>query len=146
MEVLNGDTVDVTTARVLHREFSHGVIAPGYDDDALAILRRKMSGTYKVLRIQPNYEPSDTEIREVFGLTFSQKRNCLAIDTATLSPYVCGAEASPAVLALPFRENLRRPERDNAAEQYLRSDLTDAEKRLLPLNFVGHVHPLATRR
>ena len=69
------DTVDVATARLLHREVSDGVIAPGYEPDALDILKRKKGGAYPVLKIDPDYNPVEMERREVFGLTFEQRCN-----------------------------------------------------------------------
>lgn len=71
------DTVDVATARLLRREVSDGVIAPGYRPEALEILKQKKGGGYPVLQIDPDYRPRDTERREVFGLTFEQQSNDL---------------------------------------------------------------------
>jgi phosphoribosylaminoimidazolecarboxamide formyltransferase / IMP cyclohydrolase len=198
------DTVDALAARVLRREFSHGVIAPAYDDDALAILRRKLSGTYKVIRIDPDFEPPVEEFREVFGITFRQARNDLLINQQSLSAPVCGSPELPqaavrdAIIALttlkytqsnsvcfavdgqiigngagqqsrihctriaaekariwwlrqhpdvqmlPFRGDLRRPDRDNATEQYLREDLTASERRQLAAAFTRRVSPLSS--
>ncbi|KAJ3099128.1 bifunctional phosphoribosylaminoimidazolecarboxamide formyltransferase/IMP cyclohydrolase [Phlyctochytrium planicorne] len=72
------DTVDVVTARIISREVSDGVIAPGYEPEALEILKKKKSGKYTVLQMDPNYEPehgSAFESRQVYGLTLVQKRN-----------------------------------------------------------------------
>ena len=69
------DIVDVPTARLLNREVSDGVIAPGYEPEALEILRNKQKGRYIVLQIDANYEPEEFERREVFGVTFEQKHN-----------------------------------------------------------------------
>jgi phosphoribosylaminoimidazolecarboxamide formyltransferase/IMP cyclohydrolase len=69
------DVVDVSTANVLKREVSDGVIAPGYEPAALDILRSKRNGTYCVLEIDPAWEPPESETREVFGLVFEQRRN-----------------------------------------------------------------------
>jgi phosphoribosylaminoimidazolecarboxamide formyltransferase / IMP cyclohydrolase len=69
------DVVDVSTANVLKREVSDGVIAPGYDPAALEILRSKRNGTYCVLEIDPTWEAPETETREVFGISFEQRRN-----------------------------------------------------------------------
>ncbi len=69
------DTVDVTTAKLLRREVSDGVIAPGYEPGALDILKQKRQGSYTVLQIVPAYEPPATERRELFGITFEQRRN-----------------------------------------------------------------------
>jgi phosphoribosylaminoimidazolecarboxamide formyltransferase/IMP cyclohydrolase len=69
------DVVDAPTARLLRREVSDGVIAPGYEPEALELLRQKQQGSYKVLQIDPAYEPQEVETREVFGVSFEQKRN-----------------------------------------------------------------------
>jgi phosphoribosylaminoimidazolecarboxamide formyltransferase/IMP cyclohydrolase len=69
------DVVDVATASVLKREVSDGVIAPGYEPAALEILKSKRNGTYCVLEIDPAFEAPATEIREVFGIVFEQRRN-----------------------------------------------------------------------
>lgn len=69
------DIVDVPTARLISREVSDGVIAPGYEPAALDILRKKQKGRYIVLEIDPTYTPEETETREVFGISFQQKRN-----------------------------------------------------------------------
>jgi phosphoribosylaminoimidazolecarboxamide formyltransferase / IMP cyclohydrolase len=69
------DPVDVPTARLLRREVSDGVIAPGYEPDALEILRTKRGGTYTVLQIDADYAPPEVEQRQVFGITFEQRRN-----------------------------------------------------------------------
>jgi phosphoribosylaminoimidazolecarboxamide formyltransferase/IMP cyclohydrolase len=78
------DTVDVPTARLIHREVSNGVIAPGYEDEAQAILSQKMQGRYAVVEIDAAYEPEDTEAREVFGIWFEQRRNDLDINVGLL--------------------------------------------------------------
>lgn len=67
--------VDATTARLLRREVSDGVIAPGYSEEALRILREKKNGRYNVIRIDPDYTPKPLESKEVFGIRFTQKRN-----------------------------------------------------------------------
>ena len=82
------DTVDVPTARILSREVSDGVIAPGYDAEALEILQKKKNGKYNVIEIDRNYVPKDTEIREVFGISFEQKRNDLEIGPDMLTNIV----------------------------------------------------------
>src|SRR5512138_2608488 len=69
------DVVDVATANVLKREVSDGVIAPGYEPAALEILRGKRNGTYCVLEIDPAWQAPETEVREVFGISFEQRRN-----------------------------------------------------------------------
>src|SRR5262249_33620973 len=69
------DIVDVPTARLIAREFSDGIIAPAYEPAALDILRKKQKGRYIVIEIDPTYTPEETETREVFGVSFQQKRN-----------------------------------------------------------------------
>ncbi|KAL4229211.1 hypothetical protein ACF0H5_012250 [Mactra antiquata] len=69
------DTCDLQTAKIISREVSDGVIAPGYDEDALEILKKKKNGGYCVLEIDPLYEPSIMETRTLFGLQMTQKRN-----------------------------------------------------------------------
>lgn len=183
------DTVDVTTARVIAREVSDGVIAPGYEPAALEILRAKKSGKYSVLAIDPAFDPGLVEKRDVFGITFEQRRHDRTVTPAdftnivtraadlspgalrdltvawitlkyTQSNSVCyvkdgqtigvaagqqsrvhcarlaGGKADlwhlrqhPRVLALPFTPGIRRPDRDNAIDQYLQPDITSAEKR-----------------
>lgn len=74
------DVCDEATALLIKREVSDGVIAPGYTEDALAILRQKKNGNYNVIEIDPSYEPKAIERKEVFGITFEQGRNELVID------------------------------------------------------------------
>ncbi len=69
------DKVDVPTAQLIRREVSDGVIAPEYDSEALAILSKKRKGKYVIVEIDPDYEAEELETREVFGITFEQKRN-----------------------------------------------------------------------
>jgi phosphoribosylaminoimidazolecarboxamide formyltransferase/IMP cyclohydrolase len=183
------DVVDVPTAQLLTREVSDGVIAPGYEPEALAILQGKKGGAYRVIQIDPDYEPPAVETRDVFGVTFAQHRNTAVptpsdlthIVTAnqqlsdaarrdmivalitlkyTQSNSVCytydgqvigvgagqqsrihctrlaGSKADtwflrqhPRILDLPFREGIKRPERDNAIDQFLLNSLTTAEER-----------------
>lgn len=179
------DICDVETATLLKREVSDGVIAPGYTDDALEILKSKRKGTYCVLKINPQYVPQLIERKEVFGVTFEQARNNVKITTDmfqdiptknknlpdsakrdllialitlkyTQSNSVCyvkdgmtigvgagqqsrvhctrlaGNKAdiwwlrqNPKVLALPFRDDVRRPNRDNAIDVYISDDYED---------------------
>ena len=74
------DVCDKETALVIKREVSDGVIAPGYTDEALAILKAKKNGNYNVIEIDPDYVPAPIEHKEVFGITFEQGRNELVID------------------------------------------------------------------
>jgi phosphoribosylaminoimidazolecarboxamide formyltransferase / IMP cyclohydrolase len=180
--------VDGPTARLIGREVSDGVIAPAYEPDALAILAKKKQGKYGIVQIDPAYEPPDLEIREVFGVTFEQRRHDRLVTPAdftnivtsrkdlppeairdltlawitlkyTQSNSVCfvsdgqtigvgagqqsrihcvrlaGQKADlwrlrqhPSVLALPFKPDVKRPDRDNAIDQFLRDDVTPNEK------------------
>jgi phosphoribosylaminoimidazolecarboxamide formyltransferase/IMP cyclohydrolase len=182
------DPVDVSTARLIAREVSDGVIAPDYEPEALEILKDKKQGKYTVLQIDPAYEPPPMESRQVFGLTLEQRRNdrpatrddlanivtrqtdlpdpavrdmllawitlkytqsnsvCYVLDGQTIGVgagqqsrvhcvRLAGTKADlwrlrqhPAVLGLEFREGVRRPDRDNAIDQLLQPDVTDAEK------------------
>ena len=74
------DVCDKSTALVIKREVSDGVIAPGYTEEALEILKAKKNGNYCVIQIDPDYEPAPIETKEVFGVTFEQGRNELVID------------------------------------------------------------------
>ncbi|MCQ2508072.1 MAG: phosphoribosylaminoimidazolecarboxamide formyltransferase, partial [Dorea sp.] len=74
------DVCDADTARLIKREVSDGVIAPGYTEEALAILKEKKKGNYNVIEIDPNYVPKQLETKEVFGISFEQGRNELKID------------------------------------------------------------------
>jgi phosphoribosylaminoimidazolecarboxamide formyltransferase/IMP cyclohydrolase len=183
------DTVDVSTARLIAREVSDGVIAPGYEPEALEILKKKKQGKYAVVQIDPAYEPPLIETRQVFGVSMEQRRNdrpvtredfsnivtqckdlrdsavrdmfvawitlkftqsnsvCYVVDGQTIGvgagqqsrvhcARLAGSKADlwrlrqhPAVLALPFKEGVKRPDRDNAIDQFLQPDVTDAEKK-----------------
>ncbi len=74
------DVCDVCTANMIKREFSDGIIAPGYEPEALEILKEKKKGAYAIIEIDPNYVPDPIEHKEVFGITFEQGRNELNID------------------------------------------------------------------
>lgn len=179
------DVCDVQTAKMLAREVSDGVIAPGYTDEALEVLKTKRKGTYNIIKIDPDYKPVLAESKEVFGITFEQDRNeakitaellenrptknkeipenaqrdlLIALITLkyTQSNSVCyvkdgqaigigagqqsrvhctrlaGSKAdiwwlrqNPKVLALPFKENIRRPDRDNTIDVYISDDYED---------------------
>jgi phosphoribosylaminoimidazolecarboxamide formyltransferase/IMP cyclohydrolase len=182
------DTVDVSTAKLIAREVSDGVIAPAYEPEALEIFKKKKQGKYAIVQIDPAYEPQLTETRQVFGVSMEQRRNDRLVTRAdfanvvtkskhlpesairdmfiswitlkfTQSNSVCyvadgqtigvgagqqsrvhcarlaGSKADmwrlrqhPSVLALPFKENVKRPDRDNAIDQFLQPDITEAEK------------------
>lgn len=179
------DVCDEQTARIIAREVSDGVIAPGYTDAALEILRAKRKGGYNVVRIDPGYVPAPVEHKDVFGVTFEQGRNELKIDEKLLenvvtknkdipetarrdlivslitlkytqSNSVCYCKDGQAigvgagqqsrvhctrlagnkadfwylrqherVLALPFREGIRRADRDNTIDVYISGDYLD---------------------
>lgn len=179
------DKCDVCTAKMLQREVSDGIIAPGYDDEALEILKSKKKGNYAVIQIDESYVPEQIERKQVFGITFEQGRNELKIDNdffanivtenkdlpdsakidlaiamITLKytqsnsvAYACGGQAigigagqqsrihctrlagtkadnwwlrqSPQVLGLQFVDNIRRPDRDNAIDNYIGEDYMD---------------------
>ena len=177
------DVCDVSAAKLIKREFSDGIIAPGYEPEALELLKEKKKGSYAIIEIDPNYEPAPIEHKEVYGVTFEQGRNELNIDKDffnnivtenkelpdsakidmaiamitlkyTQSNSVCfvngvqaigigagqqsrihctrlaGSKAdnwllrqSPQVLNLPFKEGLKRAERDNARSEEHTSEL-----------------------
>lgn len=179
------DVCDETTAKLLSREVSDGVIAPGYTEAALAILSGKRGGNYNVVAIDPDYVPTEQEEKQVFGITFRQGRNNFEINEGLLenivtsnknlpengkidlilslitlkytqSNSVCfaydgqaigvgagqqsrvhctrlaGSKADtwflrqhPKVLALPFREDLGRPGRDNVIDGYINGNEED---------------------
>ena len=78
------DVCDAATATLIKREVSDGVIAPGYTDEALEILKDKRNGTYNVIKIDPNYVPQPIEHKQVFGITFEQGRNEIKLDDPAL--------------------------------------------------------------
>ena len=78
------DICDVPTAKLIKREVSDGIIAPGYTDEALEILKSKRKGTYNIVAIDENYVPAPVEHKDVFGVTFEQGRNELKIDASSL--------------------------------------------------------------
>ncbi|ORZ05426.1 phosphoribosylaminoimidazolecarboxamide formyltransferase/IMP cyclohydrolase [Absidia repens] len=82
------DNVDVATARIISREVSDGVIAPGYDEAALDILKKKKAGKYCVLQMDPTYVPADQELRQVYGLFLEQKRNNIKIEPSLFANVV----------------------------------------------------------
>lgn len=87
--------VDAVTAHLLKREVSDGVIAPGYSEEALAILRQKKNGGYNIIQIDPAYEPPVAESKEVFGIRFTQKRNDARFTTESLNEIVTKNKALP---------------------------------------------------
>ncbi len=179
------DVCDVATALLIKPEVSDGVIAPGYEPEALEILKSKKKGNYNVIKIDPEYVPEKQERKQVFGITFEQGRNDMPIDEAflgnivtenkeitedakrdliialitlkyTQSNSVCYAKGGqaigigagqqsrihctrlagqkadnwllrqcPKVLNLPFKEDVGRPNRDNAIDVYMSEDWED---------------------
>ena len=176
---------DKETAALIAREVSDGVIAPGYTDEALQILKGKRKGNYNVVKIDPCYQPNPVEQKDVYGISFEQGRNEVKIDANMLqnivsdnqnipaeaardliislialkytqSNSVCYAKDGqaigigagqqsrihctrlagnkadiwflrqhPRVLALPFRKDIRRPDRDNTIDVYISDDYMD---------------------
>ncbi len=82
------DICDETTANIIKREVSDGVIAPGYTDKALELLKSKRKGSYNIIKIDPEYRPAEAEKKQVFGITFEQKRNDVRIDDSALENIV----------------------------------------------------------
>ena len=179
------DTCDVTCAKLIAREVSDGIIAPDYEAEALEILKAKRKGSYNIIRMDVDYQPELTERKQVFGITFEQRRNDFRIDADLLkeivtknknmteeakrdlilalitlkytqSNSVCYAENGQTigvgagqqsrihctrlagekadkwhlrqhdrVLALPFKQEIKRAERDNAIDVYLSEDYED---------------------
>ena len=89
------DVCDVDTARIIKREVSDGVIAPGYEPEALEILKEKKKGNYNVIQIDPDYVPDAIEHKQVFGITFEQGRNDLDINEELLSNVVTDVKEIP---------------------------------------------------
>lgn len=179
------DVCDEDTARLIKREVSDGVIAPGYTDKALELLRAKKKGGYNIIEIDPSYEPAPVERKQVYGITFEQGRNELDINAELLSNivtqnkevpdfalidlkislitlkytqsnsvcYVKNGQAigvgagqqsrvhctrlagnkadnwylrqCPKVLNLPFKKDIRRPDRDNTIDVYISDEYMD---------------------
>ncbi|CBL17912.1 phosphoribosylaminoimidazolecarboxamide formyltransferase [Ruminococcus champanellensis] len=89
------DVCDVPTAKMIQREVSDGIIAPGYEPEALEILKSKRKGTYNIIQIDESYEPAPIERKQVFGVTFEQGRNDLKIDNALLEHVVTDNQNIP---------------------------------------------------
>lgn len=179
------DVCDKQTATLLAREVSDGVIAPGYTDEALAILKTKRKGTYNVVKMDEAYRPAPVEHKDVYGITFEQGRNDFKIEESLLGSFptqkkefpeqakqdlllalitlkytqsnsVCYAKGGQTigvgagqqsrihctrlagnkadiwylrqhekVLNLPFRPDIRRPDRDNTIDVYISDDYMD---------------------
>ena len=179
------DVCDADTARLLKKEVSDGVIAPGFTEEALEILRQKKKGNYNVVQIDPGYVPEEIEHKQVFGITFEQGRNNIKIDESLLTNIIsenknlpesakrdlmialialkytqsnsvayakdgqcigigagqqsrvhcvrlAGNKAdnwwlrqNPKVLALPFKQGIRRADRDNTIDVYISDEYED---------------------
>ena len=89
------DVCDVATARIIKREVSDGVIAPGYEPEALEILKAKKKGGYNVIEIDENYEPAPVEVKQVYGISFEQGRNELKIDDDFFNNIVTESKEMP---------------------------------------------------
>jgi phosphoribosylaminoimidazolecarboxamide formyltransferase/IMP cyclohydrolase len=89
------DECDACTAKMIQREVSDGIIAPGYTDEALEILKSKRKGTYNIIKIDENYVPASIERKQVFGVTFEQGRNELKIDNDMLTNIVTDNKEIP---------------------------------------------------
>ena len=82
------DVCDVSTAKIIKREFSDGIIAPGYEPEALELLKGKKKGAYAIIEIDKDYEPAAIECKQVFGITFEQGHNNIKIDNSVLDNVV----------------------------------------------------------
>ena len=89
------DVCDVTTAKMIAREVSDGVIAPGYEPEALEILKGKRKGSYNIVKIDPNFVPAEQERKQVYGITFEQGRNNFKIDKDLLTNVVTANKELP---------------------------------------------------
>ncbi len=89
------DVCDVTTAKMIKREISDGIIAPGYEPEALEILKSKRGGNYNIVKIDPEYVPAEIEQKQVYGITFEQGRNNFEINRELLSNIVTDVKELP---------------------------------------------------
>ena len=89
------DVCDVPTAKLIQREVSDGIIAPGYEPEALEILKSKRKGAYNIVKIDPDYVPAEVETKQVYGITFEQGRNNFEINRALLSNIVTAKKDLP---------------------------------------------------
>ena len=100
------DVCDADTARLIKREVSDGVIAPGYTDEALEILKAKKNGNYNIIKIDETYTPAPLEHKQVFGVTFEQGRQELPIDDELLSNIVTENKKIPEVALFDMKISL----------------------------------------
>ena len=135
------DVCDLDTARLIKREVSDGVIAPGYTEEALELLKQKKKGNYNVIQINPDYVPAPIEKKQVYGVTFEQGRNELNIDDELLSNIVTQNKEVPeqalidmkvALIVLKYTQSnsvcyvkIGRAERDNAIDVYIGEEYMD---------------------
>ena len=89
------DECDLTTARIISREVSDGIIAPSYSPEALELLKAKRKGAYNIVKIDPDYTPKEVETKQVFGITFEQGRNNVKIDRELISNVVTANKVLP---------------------------------------------------
>ncbi len=94
------EVVDLSLARLLRREVSNGIIAPAYEEDALAMLKEKQQGKYLILEMDPAYEPAEMESRQVYGFTLTQQRNLAKVDPHALGAFVSQRQHLPENIAL----------------------------------------------
>ena len=104
------DVCDADTARIIKREVSDGVIAPGYEPEALEILKSKKNGNYNVIQIDPDYEPEALERKQVFGITFEQGHNNLEINRDLLEDIVTENRELPDSAKIDLMISLITPE------------------------------------
>jgi len=90
------DVCDVPTAKMIKREYSDGIIAPGYEPEALEILKEKKKGAYNIIQIDPEFQPQPLEHKDVFGITFEQGRNDMLIDESFVENFVTENKDVPA--------------------------------------------------
>ena len=99
------DVCDADTARLIKREVSDGVIAPGYTDEAMELLLAKKKGNYNIIQIDENYVPAEIERKQVYGVTFEQGRNELKIDKARAKGVIKKNTASRKISRMAKRAN-----------------------------------------
>lgn len=100
------DVCDADTAKLIKREVSDGVIAPGYEPEALELLKSKKNGNYNIIQIDPDYEPAPVERKQVFGVTFEQGRNSLNINRELLTNLVTENKELPEAAAVDLMISL----------------------------------------
>ena len=97
------DVCDKDTARLIKREVSDGVIAPGYTDEALELLKKKKNGNYNIIKIEPTYKPAEIERKQVYGITFEQGRNELDINMDLFANIVTKNKDLPAAALIDMK-------------------------------------------